>query len=86
MEKLTEAIFDKVYGELIYKDDAFVTLNNTIDGMIKDAILQNGGGIGQKQMEAISDQVVGIAAEAQKGGYRIGLVHAFKLIFQILSG
>lgn len=85
MDNMADLVFDKIYEELVFKEDGFVSLNSRIDGMKKEFMEENKGSMTEQQLETLSDSFAEIAAEAQRGGYRLGLKHACRLIFSILA-
>ena len=86
MDDMAERVFDKIYEEFIYKEEGLVNLNSRIDGMIKEFMKENGSSMMEQQLENLSDSFEKITAEAQRGGYRLGMKHACRLIFSILAG
>lgn len=85
MGKMAETVFDKIYEEFVYSADGFAELNDRVDGMIKEVVKENEGRLDEQQLESLSDSFAKIVAEAQRGGYRLGLKHACRLMFGVLS-
>lgn len=86
MKNVAETIFDKVYDELNFKEAGFADLNSRVDSLIKEVIEENEGKLDGQQLESLIGSSAKAIAEAQRGGYKLGLKHATRFIFSILVG
>jgi len=79
-----EHLFKKLYSEVLYSDKGFKGLNSESESRIGEIVESCSGKLEAEELEVLEDSITSAVFQAQRGGYRLGIKHAFRAALWML--